>query len=168
VGRIDDKIIRGVMWVRNEVKTAIVTVKPKGTKGLVSVELLESDTKLVPSVTGGKWKMTIRINTGGNVIQNTTDREMDDPDVTKKLEKDIERDIQRVIMAAMDQVQKGMKTDIFGFAEAFHRQYPDRWNKVKDRWDKVFPKVEVKVDTRVSVHRPGMNNESPVTEVKQP
>ncbi|MDN4594660.1 Ger(x)C family spore germination protein [Polycladomyces subterraneus] len=168
VGRIDDTITRGVMWVRNKVKTAIVTVKPKGTKGKVSVELLEADTKLVPSVTGGKWKMTVRIKTEGNVIQNTTDQEIDNPNVTKKLEKDIERDIQRVIMASLDQVQKGMKADVFGFAEAFHRQYPDRWHKVKDRWDEVFPNVEVKVAPRVSILRPGMTNESPVTEVKQP
>jgi spore germination protein KC len=168
VGRIDDTITRGVMWVRNKVKTAIVTVKPKGTKGQVSVELLEADTKLVPSVTGGKWKMTVRFKSEGNVIQNTTDLKMDDPNVTKKLEKDIERDIQRVIMASLDQVQKGMKADVFGFAEAFHRQYPDRWHEVKDRWDEVFPKVEVKVDPRVSILRPGMTNKSPVTEVKQP
>jgi spore germination protein KC len=168
VGRIDDKIIRGVMWVRNQIKTAIVTVKPKETKGYVTIETLHSDTKLVPSITGDKWKITVRIKTEGSVIQNTTDWEMENPAVTKKLEKDVGRDIQRVIMEGLAQVQKGMKADIFGFAEAFHRQYPDRWNEVKDRWDEVFPKVEVKVDPRVSILRPGMNNESPIPEVKQP
>lgn len=168
VGRIDDKITRGVMWLRDEIKTAIVTVKPKGTKGYVSIELLESDTKMVPSVTGDKWKMNVRLQTKGNVIQNTTDLEMANPDVNKKLEKEVERDIQRVIMSTLDQVQKGMKADIFGFAEAFHRQYPGRWNRVKDRWNEVFPKVEVSVDARVSISSSGLNDESPNSEVKQP
>ncbi|BCU80581.1 germination protein [Polycladomyces abyssicola] len=168
VGRIDDKITRGVLWVRNEIKTVIVTVKPKGNKGDVSVELLKPNTQLVPSVTAGKWKMTVRIKAEGTVIQNTTGLEMENPDINKKLEKDVARDIQHIIMVAMNQVQKGMKADVFGFADAFHRKYPDKWPEVKDRWDEIFPKVEVKVDPRVTIMRPGMNNESPIPEVKKP
>jgi spore germination protein KC len=36
-----------------------------------------------------------------------------------------------------------MKVDIFGFAEAFERKYPKEWNKEKDRWNDIFPKVGV-------------------------
>lgn len=115
VGRIDDRITRGVMWVRNEIKTGIITVKPKGIKGYASVELLDSNTELVPSVTGGKWKIAVRTKMEGNIIQNATDRGMASPDVTKKLETDVERDIQNTIMVAMNQVQKRMKADVFGF-----------------------------------------------------
>ncbi|WP_419179826.1 Ger(x)C family spore germination C-terminal domain-containing protein [Polycladomyces zharkentensis] len=54
------------------------------------------------------------------------------------------------------------------FADVFYRKSPDQWQEVKDRWDEVFPKVEVKVGPRASLMRALLNNESPVPEVKQP
>ncbi|MCW1941529.1 Ger(x)C family spore germination C-terminal domain-containing protein [Bacillus anthracis] len=50
-----------------------------------------------------------------------------------------------------------MNVDAFVFADAFHRKYPKEWNKVKDHWDKFFPKVDVKLDVKTRVRQPGLS-----------
>ncbi|GAA3318607.1 Ger(x)C family spore germination C-terminal domain-containing protein [Ectobacillus funiculus] len=50
-----------------------------------------------------------------------------------------------------------MNVDAFGFADAFHRKYPKQWNKVKDHWDDVLPQVDVNVDIKTRVKRPGLS-----------
>lgn len=49
-----------------------------------------------------------------------------------------------------------MNADAFGFADAFHRKYPKEWAKAKNHWNKVLPKVDVKIDIKVRISRPGL------------
>jgi spore germination protein KC len=57
---------------------------------------------------------------------------------------------------ALAQVQKEMKADILGLAQDFHRFYPKQWNKVKDRWDEVFPSIQILTEVDVNINRPGL------------
>ena len=51
--------------------------------------------------------------------------------------------IQQRLNQTLEKVQKEMKTDVFHFAEAFERKYPDKWDKVKDRWDVPYGSLSV-------------------------
>jgi spore germination protein KC len=80
---------------------------------------------------------------------------LEDPKNTKVLEKALEKEIEGRLKVTIDQVQKEMETDIFGFAEAFEQKYPKKWNEVKDDWEEIFPKVEVTFDIKARVLRTG-------------
>ncbi|MDB5055482.1 MAG: germination protein GerC family [Bacilli bacterium] len=155
VGHINYKQTRGVLWLRNEIELAIVTVAPKEAEGFVSLNLLRSHTQLIPKIENGTWKMTIKAETEDDIVQNTTTLDFMNPKFSKMLEKELEAGIENNIREALDQVQKKMKADIFGFADAFHRKYPKEWNKVKERWDEVFPTIEISFDIKAHVRRPG-------------
>ncbi|MBO1000295.1 Ger(x)C family spore germination protein [Bacillus sp. SD075] len=158
VGRIDDKITRGLLWVRNEIELSAVTVKPKkGAEDHISFNLLRSRTELIPKIENGNWIMTVKIETEDDVVENETKLNLMNPRIVNKLERQLELEIEQRIRIMLEQLQKEMEADILGFAEAFHRQYPDQWSKVKDQWGEKFPEIEVEIKSKAYIRRPGMS-----------
>lgn len=157
VGHINDKLTRGVLWLRNEIKLSIITIKPEGTSGFISMKMLRAETKLIPTIKNGKWKITLKAKTEDDVIQNGSNQDLMSPDITKALGRMAAADVKIRVRQALNQVQKKMNADIFGFASAFHRKYPKEWNKMKTHWDEIFPEVTVDFDIEAKVRRPGMS-----------
>jgi spore germination protein KC len=157
-GIIDDNTTRGLLWVRDEMKTAVVTVRPKSDPGFVSMNLIRSRTQLVPRIHNGKWIITVKAETEDDIMQNGTELDMMDAKVSKMLEAEMEKAIKNKINKAIVQVQKKLRADIFGFADVFHRSYPKQWNEVKDHWDEIFPEIEVVIEVKANIRRPGMSN----------
>ncbi|GEN35586.1 Ger(x)C family spore germination protein [Aneurinibacillus danicus] len=160
VGRMNDYTTRGIMWLRNEVKSATVTVSPKGTKGYVSLYLIKSHTELVPHIDGDNWSVTVKIETQDDIVENTTDLNLMEPEHTQELETELGTDIENRVKKALTKAQEEMNADIFNFADAFYRKYPKEWNQAKDRWDEIFPEVEVKLETNPKVTRVGLTGKS--------
>jgi spore germination protein KC len=170
IGDIDDQLTRGVLWLRNEIKQANVTITPKGEKGNITATLIRAHTEFIPKYEKGKWKMTVKATAEDDIILNGTKLNLMNPKYTKMIEKELENETNKRIQAALKKVQKKMKADIFGFAEIFHRKYPREWNRVKNRWEEIFPDVEVVVKTKVYVRRSGIGTAPqglPEQEVKQ-
>ncbi|MFC4767946.1 Ger(x)C family spore germination protein [Effusibacillus consociatus] len=155
IGEIDDAVTRGVLWLRNEIKQANITVTPKDAEGGISALMIRSRTELIPHIDDGKWKLTVKAVSEDDVILNASRWNLLNPNFIGMLEKELEKDLDNRMELALQKVQKEKNADILGFAEAFHRTYPQEWKKVKDRWDEIFPQVEVTFDTQVRVRRPG-------------
>lgn len=122
VGEISDRITRGLLWIRNEIKRANVSIKPSEGKGYVSTTMLHAHTELIPKIEGGKWKMTVQAVTEGDVIVNGSNLNLMNPKFIQMLQKELEKDIHHRITQTLEKVQTEMKVDIFGFAEEFHRK----------------------------------------------
>lgn len=170
IGDIDDKLTRGVLWLRNEIERANITVTLEGEKGNITSTMLRAHTEFIPKYEKGKWKMIVKATTEDDIILNGTKLDLLNPKYTKMIEKELEKETNERIKAALKKVQKEMKADIFGFADMFHRKYPREWNRVKNRWEEIFPTVEVIVKTEAYVRRPGVNSAPqglPEQEVKQ-
>lgn len=159
VGRINEYATRGIMWLRNEVKRATVTVSPKNTKGYVSFELKRSHTELAPHIHGDNWSITVKIETLNDIVENATDLNLMESKHVKELETELRTDIEHRVKMALTEAQK-MNADIFGFADAFYRKDPKEWIQAKDRWDEIFPKVKVKLETRATISKPGLTGKS--------
>jgi spore germination protein KC len=167
IGYIDDSVTRGVLWLRDEIEFAIITVEPKEANGYISINSLKSKSELVPKIEQGKWKITLKAFSEHDIVQNTTNLDMADPKVVKMLQKLLEKNIEERVELALEEVQKGLKADIFGFAEAFHREYPKVWKTEKYRWDEIYPDVEVKIDVKANIRRQGMNSVNPNFSLKE-
>ncbi|NOU99639.1 Ger(x)C family spore germination protein [Paenibacillus planticolens] len=159
VGSIDDPTSRGLLWLRNEIKTAVVTVTPAGTSGNVSLRLLKSETKLKPLIENGKWKMNVWIHTEDDALQNTTGLDLiSDSKAVEAVEEAMNDDIEQRVGDALHMVQHILKADILDFAGEFHRAYPQEWRKMQENWNDMFPSVEVTVHSDAKMLRPGLSN----------
>ncbi|GAB7388764.1 Ger(x)C family spore germination protein [Bacillaceae bacterium] len=159
VGRVDDKVTRGLLWVRDEIELAAITIVQDTGRGLISLELLRSRTELVPEIKDGKWTMTVKVDTVNDIVEDGANLDVMDPRIVRDLEKEVGEDIENRIRQALNKVQKGMKADVFGFAEAFHRRYPGEWAKAKERWDEIFPEIEVNIIGKAMIKSPGLSTE---------
>ncbi len=56
----------------------------------------------------------------------------------------------------IEYVQKEYGADIFFFYNAMQRYAPDTWDKVKDDWDNVFPKVKTNIKVSVKIEQVGL------------
>lgn len=156
VGYIDISSTKGLLWLRNEIGVTSVTIHPQKGQS-ISLDPIQETTKLLPTIKNGKWKMQVKIKSEGAIVQNGSRLDIMNSNVLKRVEKDLEKDITQRINQTLTQVKKEMNVDAFGFADAFHRKYPKQWNKVKDHWDDVLPQVDVNVDIKTRVKRPGLS-----------
>ncbi len=160
IGSIDDKLTRGVMWYRNQIKETIVTVKPEGADGYVSMNLIKGNADLIPEIDGKQLTMTIRIETVDDIIQNQTDLDLNEVESIRKLEDALAQKIEGRLSATLEIVQKEMKADVIGFADEFRRKYPDEWRELKGEWDYRYPTVDVIFDIKAHVLRTGKGGTS--------
>lgn len=155
VGQIDEAMTRGVLWLRNEMKTAMVTLEPEEGEGLISFKILKANSELIPKIEGDNWKIIVRTTSLDDVVENNSNLNVMNPEITAKLEGQIEKLINERIYSTLDYIQKELHSDIFGFDEAIRRNYPDEWAKVKDKWPEKFASIEVEVQSTVNIERPG-------------
>ncbi|SHE14514.1 Spore germination protein YndE [Chlamydia abortus] len=89
-GVIDRKATRGVMWLREEIKTATVSISMEGVEGSVAFFLKKNRTRLIPHIEGDKWNITVKIDTEDDIVQNTTPLNVVGPSMmAKNAEKDL-------------------------------------------------------------------------------
>ncbi len=155
IGRMSEKATRGILWLRDEMETYTVTVEPKGMTGEISLNPVSAHVKLIPQIQNEKWKMLVKIDTEGAVVENGTNLLLSSPQSIKTVEKAFEKAIKKRIELALHESQHTVKADILGFGEEFHRKYPKQWKQIKNRWDQVYPDVEVKIDVEGHVRRQG-------------
>ncbi len=115
---------------------------------------------MIPHIHGDDWSITVRIDTQDDIIENTTGLDLADPKYIKELETELATGIEHRVHMALTQAQKEMKADIFGFADAFYRNYPKEWNRNKNRWDDIYPNLKVMLETEPKIYRPGMTGKN--------
>lgn len=170
VGEISEKVTRGVMWVKNEIEEYTVTFKTEEEEGFVSLKPVKARVKLIPEIEGDQWRMTVKVRTEGDIVQNGTLLNPMNEELLSILEKAFVKDVTERIQLALREAQERLKADIFDFATEFYRKYPKQWELAKDQWDKKFPDVKVKVEVEAQILRPGLINTPggmPKEEVKE-
>ncbi len=156
VGRLDDKETRGILWPRNEIESGVITITLDNEKGYISLNLLRSHTELIPSINNDQWSMFIKTNADLEVVQNTTQLNLFNRKVIKKIEHKVLSEIEQREMLAFSKVQEKLKADVFGFADEFQRKYPQIWKQKKDKWNEIFPQVDLSFETKINIERTGL------------
>ena len=100
--------------------------------------------------------MHIKTNADLEVVQNTTQLNLFNPKVIKKIEQKVGFEIEQREMLAFSKYRKKLNADIFGFADEFQRKYPQIWKQKKDEWNEIFPEVVVSFETKVNIERTGL------------
>ncbi|MFE3975160.1 MULTISPECIES: Ger(x)C family spore germination protein [unclassified Peribacillus] len=153
-GTMTEKETRGLLWLRDEIESYTVTLQPKGVKGEISLNPVTAKVKIIPQIINDKWKLLVKVNTEGAVIQNGTNLDLSSPKSLKMAERAFQKDIEKRIELAFLNTQH-KKSDILGLGKDFYRKYPKQFNKVKNHWDEVFAEMEVEIDVMAYIRRQG-------------
>lgn len=155
--KLDTTKTRGLLWIRNEIKSATITSTTEG--GIASVYLFHANSKLIPSIRNGEWHMRLVIDATGNLNENTTDLDTTKEANVEKLQKAFKQTLQNRIEQTVKAAQQS-RIDYLGFAEQYYRHYPKQWRTAKNNWDELFPKVVVDYDIRLIIARNGLTGDN--------
>jgi spore germination protein KC len=170
VGKITEEETRGLLWLRDEIENATVSIKIEGEEGLVSIHPVSSSVKLHPQIKNGTWKMVVKVRTEGSIIQNGTKQNISKTTTVKKIEKAFKEEIQGRMKLALEKVQHEFKADVTNFAKEFYRKYPKQMRQVKREWNEKYPEVEVVFEIRTNINHEGDISQPaglPTEEVKE-
>ncbi|MDQ0903563.1 Ger(x)C family spore germination protein [Paenibacillus sp. V4I7] len=170
VGWMNDLETRGVLWLRKEMKTGVVTVnipKEKG-NGKISVLILKAKTQITPILRNGELNMEVKVRAENELYENNSKLDVSDPKVIQFVENELEEDLKQRIQIVLDMAQKKFESDIFGFGIEVERRYPKEWkNKYKEHWEEEFPKLKVNIIANMTVNRTGLTNKPLILKVKE-
>lgn len=160
VGWLEPLETRGYLWIKGEVRSGILVVPDPWRQGRhTGLELYRnlSDVKFSEKA-GGGLRAKVEILAHAYLGDAQTPLEpLVMADFERRLQDAFEAEVRAEAMSALQRCQKEFRSDVFGFGSALHRQNPAMWRKVKDRWDEIFPELEVEISVRGRLLRSGTN-----------
>lgn len=155
-GWLDETETRGMLWATGKIKSGIIVVPaPESEDRLVAMEIIRASGKLKPEIKDGNLTVTVEVKEEGNLGEQQPDSiDITKPGVLEELEERKKAVIKDEIIAAVDKAQE-LNADIFGFGEAVRRKYPGKWKKLEDKWDEIFPLLEVNTLVDAKIRRTG-------------
>lgn len=134
-----------------------VTVKKDG--GKITAKLVRRKLQLSPSIRDGKWSMKVKLKVDADIVQNSSSIDLlSSKDSLRSLQGIFEDEIKQMLQRTLDEVQTRMGADVVGFARSFHKKHPRQWKKAERQWDTVFQTVEVTLEVKCNLRKPGISN----------
>jgi spore germination protein KC len=159
VGWMDEVETRGLLWLRNEIKTGIITIKVPEEKGggNISMEIVRGETNIVPILKQGKLKLDVDVVTELSVIENDSKLNLFEKKVIEEIQTYSEEKISKRIEMIVEKAQKEYASDIFGFGQSVYKKYPKQWNThYKKNWENEFAQTKVTIHSKAFVRRIGL------------
>ncbi len=157
VGYLDDIETRGLNWVTGKVESGVINVpSPTEKDKLIAIEIKRASSSIKPEIKDGEISFTIEVKEEGDIVEQQGITDVSKLELFEKIEKEQEEVIENEIKMAVDKVQKEFNSDIFGFGSVFNKKYPKEWNKIKDNWESIFPKVQYVVKVDAKLRRTGL------------
>lgn len=159
VGWMNEVETRGILWLRNEMETGVITINIPEEKGggNVSFDIIRTEIKSVPKLKHGEIKFTVNVTAEVSVMENDSNIKLEDPKIIEGLQKNIENEIKERIQFVIEKTQQEYQSDIFGFGQAVYKKYPKEWNtNFKKNWEQEFSQLEVAINPKVFVRRIGL------------
>lgn len=155
-GWLDEKETRGLLWATGKIKSGIIVAPAPGSEDkLVAFEIIRAKGEIEPEITDGNLTVTVEVKEEGNLGEVQPDSvDITRPGVLKELEERKKAAIEDEIIAAVIKARE-LNADIFGFGEAVRRKYPREWKQLEDRWDEIFPTLEVNMAVEAKIRRTG-------------
>jgi len=159
VGWMDEVETRGLLWIRNEIKTGVITIKIPEEKGggNISMEIVRGETNIVPILKQGELKLDVDVVTELSVIENDSKVNLHETKVIEEIQTNAEEEISKRIEMIIEKAKKEYKSDIFGFGQSVYKKYPKEWNThYKKNWENEFAQTKVTIHSKALVRRIGL------------
>ncbi len=151
VGYVTEKKARGLNWILNKIDSGVIVVKDKEDQE-ISMEIIDSKTKLIPQISEGKLSITVEIKMSSNIAEYEGSQNIFTESAIDHIKQQIKDQIEIEVKDAVKYAQeKG--SDFLQFGNAVYHKYPIKWDAYKDNWEEEFKNVPVKVSVKARVNR---------------
>lgn len=153
VGKVTGRESLEMFWVKGVLKDQFLTEETE--EG--SISLYESNLKksIRTEIIGNSIKAYVVLEGTGRVVENNTDIDVSVTSERAPLEKKLNENKAKKVEATIQKIQLEFGQDVFGIGEEVHREHPYEWKAIRERWDQIFPTVEVSVKIKLKIQNTG-------------
>jgi spore germination protein KC len=160
VGYIDEYATKGSKFIRGTERSAIIVARcPVHPEDLLVFEVFLHETKLTPVVQGDQIFFRLDINMTGNIgeISCSGEHASTSGEYQRKAEQLFADEVIRNIHYS-HKVLQSLNADVLNFAYKLKAHEPATWEKIKDRWDELFPTIPLVVSVNIRIRSVGEHN----------
>ena len=140
----------------NESKGGLLTVTmPDKPEEIVTLEVFEQTSKTDFERNGDQLTFNIKTITFVATMENNASINTVDRSDVAYLEDVAARHVEAKIRELVAKAQHEYKTDIVKFGELIYKRDYKYWSEIGDRWDEIFPTVQVNVSSKVLIRNVG-------------
>lgn len=123
-----------------------------------TIDIIKLKSKRDVEIVDGNILLKVDIRLRGSLEEFVGNMDISNERNMKEIEKACSQEIKNKLEDTLLKVQKEFETDIFGFGSVFHRKHPEEWHEIKDNWNEIFSKSDIKVEAKTNVIRTGLIN----------
>jgi spore germination protein KC len=152
VGWLDKEESRGLQWLRGQVSQVNrVFENPDHPGKRIGVYIVSAKTRLEPQIRNGQIVMQVNLEVQSYLQESQGKANWGETSALSRLEAAQGEQIKREVEAALQKGQQEYQTDIFGFGQAVHRNYPEEWKLISSEWSEIFPAVPVEIQVKSTI-----------------
>lgn len=159
VGWIDEIQLNYLKWITGYAEGGTLTIdSPDNPNKQVSLEMKSLKTNVKPVINGDEITFNINTKAAFNIaeINYEHNKAAFNKDFIKEIEVIAERKAENEMRKTIESVQNEYGADTFFFYRVMQRYAPDTWDKVKDDWHSIFPKVKVNINVSIKIKEVGL------------
>lgn len=156
IGWLNRRESFGVSWLTDQVKGSTIAFSSDSKSGKPnSIRITQAKTKVTPEKAGNRFKMRIEVKLSGALLEAGTNQDLMKHENIYKLVQDLAKEVTDIMNIGW-KASKRIGVDLPGFADKIHRKYPKDWKKMKETWTEDFKTVELDVQVKAKILRPGL------------
>ncbi|WP_214626858.1 Ger(x)C family spore germination protein [Paenibacillus agaridevorans] len=118
----------------------------------ITYEIKSLRSKITPQVNGDQISFKVEIHTQGRLIETWDEQSHPTTnDYANELAKRFEEKLSAMMKQLMVKLQSEYKSDVAGFGRRLAIENPAAWKKVREDWDNVFSRSEIKFVYKVKI-----------------
>ncbi|QAT51114.1 Ger(x)C family spore germination protein [Caproiciproducens sp. NJN-50] len=149
--------VKYVALVRGNLKGGLIQTGPTPGSTQFTLEILESETKVKPVVSGESVTVNIDIKMRTAFGEQDSEKDLLAQLGISKVENYADQTIQYETARVVKDVQRSFNSDIFGFGNTIYQNQPNEWEKISSKWDDIFKTLKVKVTAEVKIENTALN-----------
>ncbi|WP_169810081.1 Ger(x)C family spore germination protein [Paenibacillus antarcticus] len=148
VGTLKGDLARIIILGMNQNKSIEMTIPAPMGEGTLEILFRHSHVKLVPKIQGDDVTMQVNMQLVGTVTESASDFSPTSNMGMRKLEESVQEKVKSDLTKALAVLQNQYHADSLGFGQTIQRKKPKDWDRLKSRWQDIYPhvKVEIAVD----------------------
>ncbi|AHC19985.1 MULTISPECIES: Ger(x)C family spore germination protein [Paenibacillus] len=157
VGHLNEKESIGVSWLNNQIKnTTINYVDGNATAAFL---IRKAKVKITPIKNLNHFYLNVDVKTTGDLLSASSQREMKNMQSIDQLQKQAAEIIELQIREGWKALQQN-NIDLIGIGNKIHQKNPKDWKKIKETWPKELANMDIKINVKMKLARPGLFGES--------
>ncbi|CAM4498094.1 Ger(x)C family spore germination protein [Paenibacillus typhae] len=137
IGTMDVQKTRGAMWLRGNIKDAVITFPSPTDRGKISLLVTGAKSKLSLKLQDGKFLYSLKLSVESVIDSSDSSLALSDPDTLRELESMLGEEIESRIRQAFN-ASREAGSDAFQLGAHIAWNYPAEWKKVREDWSSVY------------------------------